>query len=88
MNVIVEREGMLVVEIPFHMTREFNATFDSLIPELTEDLQRIDFRLQTITSQAIHCGVKGIYVEQLLKERFWNLVMEITGMEGEHVKTK
>lgn len=63
--------------IPLHMTYKFNRVFDSLVPELTGDIERMDHRLRTITTEARSCGVSSKYLEQLLRERFWKLVQEV-----------
>jgi hypothetical protein len=63
--------------IPLHMTYKFNRIFDSLVPELTGDIERMDHRLRTITTEARSCGVSSKYLEQLLRDRFWKLVQEV-----------
>jgi hypothetical protein len=57
---------------------EFNHIFDSLLPELKEDMDKIDFRLRTIWSEARTCGVPKKIIESELNRRFWQLAQEVS----------
>lgn len=59
----------------------FDEIFDSLLPELKEDIKRLDFRLRTITAEAQTFGVSGDLLVERLRHRFWGLVEEITSQQ-------
>jgi hypothetical protein len=61
------------------MEREFDSIWNSLEPEIREDMERLDHRLRTVYSEAIHCGVSRKIAERKMRERFVQMVHEIGG---------
>jgi len=64
------------------MEREFDAIWDSLEPEIRDDLDRLDYRLRTVWNEAMACGVHGRIAEKRMAERLIRLIREFG--EGEH----
>lgn len=62
---------------------EFDDIFDSLSPELAEDLERIDFRIRKIWMEARTCGVPKKVIEQRMPERVIGLMREVSTGLGE-----
>jgi len=58
------------------MEREFDAIWDSLEPEIREDMDRLDYRLRRIWDEARACGVSAEIAEKRMAERLWRLIRE------------
>lgn len=58
------------------MEREFDRIFDSLEPEIREDMDRLDYRLRRIWDEARACGVSAEIAEKRMAERLWRLIRE------------
>lgn len=58
------------------MEREFDAIWDSLEPEIREDMDRLDYRLRRIWDEARACGVSAEIAERKMGERLWRLIRE------------
>lgn len=56
----------------------FDKVWNSLLPELTEDIARLDHRLRKISTEASLFGVKPQMIHDKLNERFWQLVSEVS----------
>lgn len=57
--------------------KELDQIFNSLLPELRSDLERLDHRIRTIWYEATVCGVPKKLLEQEIPKRFWDLAKEI-----------
>ena len=58
--------------------KEFDQIWDSLEPELRQDIERLDYRLQTIWREGRVFKVPEKVLERKIRERFWVLVKELT----------
>jgi hypothetical protein len=58
------------------MEQEFDAIWDSLEPEIREDMDRLDYRLRTVWNEAKACGVLGRIAERKMRERLIRLILE------------
>jgi len=58
------------------MEREFDAIWDSLEPEIREDMDRLDYRLRVVWNEARACGVSAEIAERKMNERLWKLIRE------------
>ena len=58
------------------MEREFDRIFDSLEPEIREDMDRLDYRLRRIWDEALACGVSAEIAERKMAERLVRLIRE------------
>ena len=58
--------------------REFDDIWNSLEPEIREDIERLDYRLQVVWREGRIFKVPEEVLEQKMRERFWALVKELT----------
>jgi hypothetical protein len=58
--------------------KEFDAIWDSLEPEIREDIERLDYRLQVIWREGRIFKVPEDVLERKMREKFWTLVKELT----------
>lgn len=58
--------------------KEFDQIWESLEPELRQDIERLDYRLQTIWREGRVFKVPEKVLERKIRERFWTLVKELT----------
>ena len=58
------------------MANEFDRIFDSLEPEIREDLDRLDYRLRVVWNEARACGVSAEIAERKMAERLVRLIRE------------
>jgi len=58
------------------MANEFDRIFDSLEPEIREDMDRLDYRLRVVWNEARACGVSAEIAERKMNERLWKLIRE------------
>jgi len=58
--------------------KEFDQIWNSLEPEIREDIERLDYRLQVIWREGRIFKVPEEVLEQKMRERFWALVKELT----------
>lgn len=53
--------------------QRFAEVWDSLEPEIQEDLERLYYRLRVVKNEAQLNGVRNHVLEQAMQERFWTL---------------
>ena len=58
--------------------KEFDQIWESLEPELRQDIERLDYRLQTIWREGRVFKIPEKVLEQKMRERFLALVKELT----------
>ena len=58
--------------------KEFDQIWNSLEPEIREDIERLDYRLQVVWREGRIFKVPEEVLEQKMRERFWALVKELT----------
>lgn len=58
--------------------KEFDQIWDSLEPEIREDIERLDYRLQVVWREGRIFKVPEDVLERKMREKFWTLVKELT----------
>lgn len=58
--------------------KEFDQIWESLEPEIREDIERLDYRLQVVWREGRIFKVPEKILERKIRERFWTLVKELT----------
>jgi hypothetical protein len=58
--------------------KEFDQIWDSLEPEIREDIERLDYRLQVVWREGRIFKVPEDVLKRKMREKFWALVKELT----------
>lgn len=58
--------------------KEFDQIWESLEPEIREDIERLDYRLQVVWREGRIFKVPEDVLESKMREKFWTLVKELT----------
>ena len=58
--------------------REFDDIWNSLEPEIREDIERLDYRLQVVWREGRIFKVPEDVLKRKMREKFWALVKELT----------
>ena len=58
--------------------KEFDEIWDSLEPEIREDIERLDYRLRVVWREGRIFKVPEDVLERKMREKFWALVKELT----------
>jgi len=58
--------------------KEFDQIWESLEPEIREDIERLDYRLQVVWREGRIFKVPEDVLKRKMREKFWALVKELT----------